>query len=62
MRIFAFDGSNFRTVWMPENVWGAFTIGLTERGFPIDGPHYRENGERHDAYFLAPDGVYRVQR
>lgn len=60
MRIFTFDGANFRTVWMPENAWGTFTIRLTERGFTIDGPYYREDVERHDAYFLAPDGVYRV--
>jgi hypothetical protein len=62
MRVYAYDGTNFRTVWMPENAWGSYSIQLTEHGFTVDGPYYREDRERHDAYFLASDGVYRGQR
>ena len=58
MRVYAYDGAKFRTMWMPENVWGAFTIRVTDHGFTVDGSYYREDKERHDTYFLGPDGLY----
>jgi hypothetical protein len=58
MRVYAYNGTKFRTMWMPENVWGAFTIRVTDHGFTVDGSYYREGQERHDRYFLAPDGLY----
>ena len=59
MRIYVFDGSTFRTVWMPENAWGDFKIKVDQSGFTIDGSYYRESTTRNDRYFLSPDGVYR---
>jgi hypothetical protein len=58
MRVFAFDGTKFRTVWMPANVWGSFTTRVTPHGFTVDGEYYRPNLQRHDVYYLAPDGHY----
>ena len=58
MRVYAYDGRKFRTMWMPANVWGTFTISLTESGFKVSGPYYHENKERHDTYTVAPDGLY----
>jgi hypothetical protein len=60
MRVYAYGGKKFRTMWMPENSWGGFTVHVTDRGFTVDGGYYREDGVRHDAYFLAPDGLYRA--
>jgi hypothetical protein len=60
MRIYACDGKKFRTVWMPENIWGTFTVRVTDQGFTVDGEYYREAKARHDAYQLAPDGLYHV--
>jgi hypothetical protein len=60
MRIYAYNGTEFRTVWAPENVWGSFTVQVTERGFRVDGDYYRELRERHDSYCLSPNEVYRV--
>jgi hypothetical protein len=60
MRVYAYDGETFRTMWMPENSWGSFSINVTDHGFTVDGPYYRENRTRHDAYVLANDGLYRL--
>jgi hypothetical protein len=60
MRVYAYDGTKFRTVWGPENAWGTFTVRATDRGFTVDGPYYREDEVRHDLFFLAEDGVHRV--
>ena len=57
MRVYAYNGKKFRTMWMPANDWGTFTINVTDNGFTVDGPYYRENKERHDTYFLGPDGL-----
>jgi hypothetical protein len=56
MRIYAYDGAKFRTVWKDDN-WGDFTVRTTDRGFTVDGPYYREAAVRHDVYLLAEDGV-----
>jgi hypothetical protein len=58
MRVYAYNGTKFRTMWMPENAWATFTIEVTDDGFTIDGDYYRQNKERHDRYFLSPDGLY----
>jgi hypothetical protein len=58
MRVFAYDGRQFRTVWAPANVWGAFTTQVTRNGFIIDGQYYRTSRKRHDEYSLAADGLY----
>lgn len=59
MRIYAFDSQRFGTVWMPENVWGAFAIAVDDMGFTVKGNYYR-GGAREERYFLSDDGVYRV--
>ena len=58
MRVYAYDGGKFRTIWMPANVWGNFAVTITDSGFTLDGPYYREGGERHDTYTAASDGLY----
>jgi hypothetical protein len=59
MRVYAYDGKKFRTMWMPANSWGEFMIRSTNFGFTVDGPYYRgEDKERHETYLLAPGGVY----
>jgi hypothetical protein len=58
MRGYAYDGSKFRTVWMPANEWGNFTIRVDTNGFTIDGEYYRNGKKRHDVYTLAPDSFY----
>jgi hypothetical protein len=58
MRGYAYDGSKFKTVWMPANEWGNFTIRVDTNGFTIDGEYYRNGKKRHDFYTLAPDSFY----
>jgi hypothetical protein len=58
MRVFAYDGRKFRAVWMPANQWGEFTTRVTQDGFTVDGDYYRSSQHRHEAYHLAPDGLY----
>ncbi len=60
MRGYAFDGKKFKTVWMPANEWGNFTIRVNASGFTIDGEYYRNGKKRHDAFTMAPDGFYLV--
>lgn len=60
MRLYAYGQGKFRMVWAPENAWGAFHVRPTDLGFTIDGDYYRETIQRHDAYNLSDDGVYRV--
>jgi hypothetical protein len=62
MRVYAYDGSKFRIMWAPENIWGNFTLDVTDRGFTVDGDYYREDKIRHDEYVLAEDGVYHAAR
>jgi hypothetical protein len=58
MRGYAYDGNRFKTVWMPANEWGNFTIRVDANGFTIDGEYYRSGKKRHDVYTLAPDSFY----
>lgn len=58
MRIFAYDGKRFRTVWAPANIWGSFKIQLVPKGFVVSGDYYESNQRRHDHYYLGLDGVY----
>lgn len=60
MRVYAYDGAKLRTVWMPENSWGAFAVRVTEQGFAVDGDYYRTGHPRHDRYVVTDDGLYRV--
>ena len=61
MRIYAHDGRRFRTIWMPENVWGDFAVAVNEDGFTVTGTYYR-GGPREERYAIAEDGVYRLPR
>lgn len=61
MRVFAFDGKRFRTMWMPAEQWGDFRTHVTQDGFTVDGDYYRSNLHRHEAYSLASDGIYLKQ-
>ena len=58
MRIFAYDGKRFRTVWAPANIWGSFTIKLVPKGFVVSGDDYESNQHRYDRYHLTSDGIY----
>jgi hypothetical protein len=62
MRAFAYDGTNFRTVWAPANIWGTFTTDLTSDGFVVSGEYYRSSQQRHDRYHLASDTIYLAPR
>jgi hypothetical protein len=56
IRLYAYDGKKFEAIWMPENVWGTFSIQATNSGFVIDGDYYR-GGPRNDEYTLSEDTV-----
>lgn len=58
MRIFAYDGKRFRTVWAPTNIWGSFTTQVTRDGFAVRGQYYQSTRSRNDRYQLSPDGLY----
>ena len=61
MRLYAFDGQRFRTVWMPENVWGVFSVTVGDGSFTVEGDYYR-GGRRNERYAIDDDGVYRTPR
>jgi hypothetical protein len=62
MRVYVCNSGKFRTMWMPANVWGTFTVNLTDGArFTIEGPYYREDKKRCETYALAPDGLYLVR-
>jgi hypothetical protein len=61
MRVYACNSGKFRTMWMPANVWGEFTAQVTDAGFTVEGPYYREDEKRRETYALAPDGLYLVR-
>ena len=58
MRVFAYDGKKFRTVWKPANVWGALATRVSDSGFVVRGDYYRSNRHVNDHYALAADGLY----
>lgn len=58
MRTHAYARTRFRTVWMPGNIWGNFTIHPTKHGFRIKGDYYQTNKRRNDHYSLTEDAVY----
>ena len=60
MRVYVCNSGKFRTMWMPANVWGTFTVRLTDGGFTVEGAYYRQDKKRRETYVLAPDGVYLV--
>jgi hypothetical protein len=57
MRLYAYEGQKFRTVWAPEDVWGDFTISRRDAGFTVMGTYYR-GGSRDDQYAISADRVY----
>jgi len=62
MRLYVYDGRQFHPVWMPEDVWGEFTVKATANGFTVEGDYYRENRRRRDAYAVAETGVQLIAR
>jgi hypothetical protein len=58
MRAYVFNGTKFRTIWMPANFWGELTVRVTTAGFTLDGSPYRDGRKRHEIYKVAPDGLY----
>ena len=61
MRLYAYNGQGFRTVWMPENVWGVFSVTVGDGSFTVKGDYYR-GGRRNERYAIGEDGVYRTPR
>ena len=57
LRVYAFDGQSFRTVWEPEDMFNA-TLRITKSGFAID--HEVRPDEIHDEYLLTPDGPIKI--
>jgi hypothetical protein len=56
MRIYEYDGEKFRAIWMPENIWGRFSVRPTDNGFTVEGYYYRDGRKRRDGYALYEDG------
>lgn len=61
MRLYAYDGTRFRPVWMPANEWGNFDVKMVEGGFTVVGPYYRENRRRNERYVVSDDGLIKYQ-
>jgi hypothetical protein len=57
LRVYAFDGRAFRTVWSPEDLFNA-RVTFHDRGFAID--HYQRPHDVRDEYLVTPDGVIGV--
>jgi hypothetical protein len=60
MRLYAYNGKKFRSLWMPEDIWGQFDVQVIDGGFRVEGDYYQENRKRKDAYHLLMDGVLRA--
>jgi hypothetical protein len=54
-RVYAFEGEQFRTVWSPDDMFGA-TVRATQFGFSIDHNVEAPPYEVHDEYGLTPEG------
>jgi hypothetical protein len=57
MRLYSYDGTAFRAVWVPADVWGTFDVHVINDGFIVEGDYYRNSRKRHDEYVLSDDGV-----
>ncbi|MEQ1907672.1 MAG: hypothetical protein ABMA15_02570 [Vicinamibacterales bacterium] len=57
MRAYAYNGTRFRPVWVPEDEWGYWTVTVTATGFVVDGNYYHSDKVRHDEYVLGDGGV-----
>jgi len=55
VRVYAFDGQNFRSVWSPEDLFDA-SVHLTTSGFEIDHTPPSTAEEVHDEYSLSVSG------
>jgi hypothetical protein len=55
MRLYEYNGTRFRPMWMPENVWGSFRVTATVDGFNVEGEYYRSDRKRRDGYVLYDD-------
>jgi hypothetical protein len=62
MRVYAYNGSKFRTVWAPSTVWGSFRTTVTPKGFVVHGNYYRTDKRRYDTYVLNEQGVQRLEK
>lgn len=60
MRVYAYDGERFRTVWVPADIWGSFETQVTRGGFVVRGEYYRATQNRCDDFQLTPEGTYRA--
>ena len=60
MRLYAYDGRKFRSVWMSEDIWGQFDVRVIDGGFRVEGDYYKETRKRQDAYQLLKDGLLLV--
>jgi hypothetical protein len=58
-RVYSFDGDTFKTVWSPEDFFGA-EVTLTDRGFLIDHIPRQANYPTKDEYMVTPEGPVRV--
>jgi hypothetical protein len=55
MRLYEYDGERFSPLWMPENIWGAFSVKATVDGFNVEGEYYRSDKKRRDGYVVYDD-------
>ena len=62
MRLYAYDGEKFRTLWMPEDIWGQFDVKAVDNGFTVEGDYYRVGGKRRDRYLVSDDSVSLLTR
>ncbi len=61
MRLYVYDGTRFRPVWMPANEWGDFDVKVVEGGFTVVGSYYRESRRRNERYVVSDDGLIKYQ-
>ena len=59
VRVYAFDGQDFRTVWSPEDLFNA-TLRIAEPGFVIDEEMPFAPYERHAEYRVTVNGIVKI--
>jgi len=59
VRVYAFDGMTFRTVWQRDGLLNA-KLRKTTSGFIIDHVPRESSHEVHDEYVLTPDGPLKI--